>query len=82
LGCQGKQAELTREVHSKLHTGRSGQTVLHHYASVNNPDTIAMLLAQGADPNVRVKSWHATPLGHCMAEHLSDRLSRICAKSD
>lgn len=48
---------------------RSGQTVLHRYASLNKPDAVAMLLTQGADPNAREKNWHATPLGMALHHH-------------
>jgi len=48
---------------------RSGQTVLHHYAASNHPDAVALLVAQGADPNAREKNWHATPLGIALHLH-------------
>jgi ankyrin repeat protein len=46
-----------------------GQTVLHRYAAFNKPDAVTILLAQGADPNVREKNWHATPLGLALHHH-------------
>jgi ankyrin repeat protein len=48
---------------------RNGQTVLHRYAAFNKPDAVTILLAQGADPNVREKNWHATPLGLALHHH-------------
>ena len=48
---------------------RSGQTVLHRYASWNKPDAVATLIAQGADPNATEKNWHATPLGLAVHHH-------------
>ena len=48
---------------------RSGQTVLHRYASVNKPDAVALLLTMGADPNAREKNWRATPLGIALHHH-------------
>jgi ankyrin repeat protein len=48
---------------------RSGQTVLHRYASVNKPDAVALLLSNGADPNAREKNWRATPLGMALHHH-------------
>jgi ankyrin repeat protein len=48
---------------------RSGQTVLHRYASWNKPDAVATLVTQGADPDAREKNWHATPLGMALHHH-------------
>jgi ankyrin repeat protein len=48
---------------------RSGQTVLHRYASCNKPEAVATLIAKGADPNAREKNWHATPLGMALHHH-------------
>jgi ankyrin repeat protein len=48
---------------------RSGQTVLHRYASWNKPDEVAALLTHGANPNVREKNWDATPLGMALHHH-------------
>lgn len=48
---------------------QSGQTVLHRYAAWNKPDAVAALLAHGADPDVREKNWHATPLGLALHHH-------------
>jgi ankyrin repeat protein len=47
----------------------SGQTVLHRYASWNKPDAVATLLAHGADPDVKEKNWHSTPLGMALHHH-------------
>jgi len=47
----------------------SGQTVLHRYATWNKPDAVATLVAQGADPDVRERNWHATPLGMALHHH-------------
>jgi ankyrin repeat protein len=47
----------------------SGQTVLHRYASWNKPDAVATLVTRGADPDVREKSWRATPLGIALHHH-------------
>jgi ankyrin repeat protein len=47
----------------------SGQTVLHRYATSNKPDAVATLVAQGANPDVREKNWHATPLGMALHHH-------------
>jgi ankyrin repeat protein len=48
---------------------RSGQTVLHRYASWNKPDAVVTLVTQGADPDAREKNWHATPLGMALHHH-------------
>jgi len=48
---------------------RSGQTVLHRYASWNKPDAVATLVAHGANPDAREKNWHATPLGMALHHH-------------
>jgi ankyrin repeat protein len=48
---------------------RSGQTVLHRYASWNKPDAVATLVALGANPDAREKNWQATPLGLALHHH-------------
>jgi ankyrin repeat protein len=50
-------------------SNRSGQTVLHRYASWNKPDAVATLVAHGANPNAREQNWHATPLGLALHHH-------------
>jgi ankyrin repeat protein len=47
----------------------SGQTALHRYALWNKPDAVAMLVTHGADPDIREKNWHATPLGMALHHH-------------
>jgi ankyrin repeat protein len=47
----------------------SGRTVLHRYATWNKPEAVAKLVAQGADPDLKEKNWHATPLGMALHHH-------------
>jgi len=73
-------------------TNRSGQTVLHRYATSNKPDAVATLLARGADPDVREKNWHATPLGMALHHHywpvvevlvpVTNNLMNLCSVAD
>ena len=43
--------------------GEDGETALHIAAASNATRAIAVLLAHGADPDVRERRWNATPLG-------------------
>ena len=43
--------------------GEDGETALHIAAASNATRAIAVLLARGADPDVRERRWNATPLG-------------------
>ncbi len=43
--------------------GEEGETALHHAAYGGHPDVVRLLLARGADVNVKDTSYEATPLG-------------------
>ncbi len=43
--------------------GGEGETALHHAAYGGHPDVVRLLLARGADVNVKDTSYDATPLG-------------------
>ena len=71
---------------------RSGQTVLHGYAQIDNPGAVATLLQHGADPEAKESNWQATPLGMALHQHrwrvvevllpVSNNLFDVCSMAD